>query len=150
MFSVETNSISFIGLAVDGEYSMINVPSELCNGVGDSGLRLSTATVLSLTLISFDGMIVFDAIPSVTVQSGVVEDAVPVMLGVVEVLTKLVVDFPVVDSVADGSVLLAPEVLDISIVVDPPGIVVVLGTCDAVGVIEAEVVISSKHAWILS
>jgi hypothetical protein len=37
MFSVETNSISFIGLAVDGEYSMINVPSELCNGVGDSG-----------------------------------------------------------------------------------------------------------------
>jgi hypothetical protein len=43
MFSVETNSISFIGLAVDGEYSMINVPSELCNGVGDSGLRLSTA-----------------------------------------------------------------------------------------------------------
>jgi hypothetical protein len=31
-------------------------------------------------------------------------------------------------------------VLDISIVVDPPGIVVVLGTCDAVGVIEAEVV----------
>jgi hypothetical protein len=33
--------------------------------------------------------------------------------------------------VADGSVLLAPEVLDISIVVDPPGIVVVLGTCDA-------------------
>jgi hypothetical protein len=36
--------------------------------------------------------------------------------------------------------LLAPEVLDVSIVVDPPGIVVVLGTCDAVGVIEAEVV----------
>jgi hypothetical protein len=34
--------------------------------------------------------------------------------------------------VADGSVLLAPEVLDVSIVVDPPGIVVVLGTCDAV------------------
>ena len=28
------------------------------------------------------------------------------MLGVVEVLTKLVVDFPVVDSVADGSILL--------------------------------------------
>jgi hypothetical protein len=27
--------------------------------------------------------------------------------------------------VADGSVLLAPEVLDVSIVVDPPGIVVV-------------------------
>ena len=78
MFSVETNSISFIGLAVDGEYSMINVPSELCNGVGDSGLRLSTATVLSLTLISLDGMIVFDAIPSVTVQNGVVEDAVPI------------------------------------------------------------------------
>jgi hypothetical protein len=47
---------------------MINVPSELCNGVGDSGLRLSTATVLSLTLISLDGMIVFDAIPSVTVE----------------------------------------------------------------------------------
>jgi hypothetical protein len=46
---------------------MINVPSELCNGVGDSGLRLSTATVLSLTLISLDGMIVFDAIPSVFV-----------------------------------------------------------------------------------
>jgi hypothetical protein len=42
--------------------------------------------------------------------------------------------------VAVGSVLLAPEVLDVSIVVDPPGIVVVLGTCDAVGVIEAEVV----------
>jgi hypothetical protein len=78
MLSVETNSISFNGLAVDGEYSMINVPSELCNGVGDSGLRLSTATVLSLTLISLDGMIVFDAIPSVTVQSGVVEDAVPI------------------------------------------------------------------------
>ena len=78
MFSVETNSISFIGLAVDGEYSMINVPSELCNGVGDSGLRLSTATVLSLTLISLDGMTVFDVIPSVTVQSGVVEDAVPI------------------------------------------------------------------------
>jgi hypothetical protein len=58
MFSVETNSISFIGLAVDGEYSMINVPSELCNGVGDSGLRLSTATVLSLTLISLDGTVV--------------------------------------------------------------------------------------------
>jgi hypothetical protein len=30
-------------------------------------------------------------------------------------------------------------VLDVSTVVDPPGIVVVLGTCDAVGVIEAEV-----------
>ena len=42
--------------------------------------------------------------------------------------------------VADGSVLLAPEVLDVSTVVDPPGIVVVLGTCEAVGVIEAEVV----------
>jgi hypothetical protein len=53
MFSVETNSISFIGLAVDGEYSMINVPSELCNGVGDSGLRLSTATVLSQLLMTF-------------------------------------------------------------------------------------------------
>jgi hypothetical protein len=52
MFSVETNSISFIGLAVDGEYSMINVPSELCNGVGDSGLRLSfvsTSTTPSIT-----------------------------------------------------------------------------------------------------
>jgi hypothetical protein len=35
--------------------------------------------------------------------------------------------------VADGSVLLTPEVLDVSTVVDPPGIVVVLGTCDAVG-----------------
>ena len=78
MFSVETNSISFIGLAVDGEYSMINVPSELCNGVGDSGLRLSTATVLSLTLISLDGMILFEAIPSVTVQTGVVEASVTI------------------------------------------------------------------------
>jgi hypothetical protein len=47
---------------------MINVPSELCNGVGDSGLRLSTATVLSLTLISLDGMIVFDAIPQSSVK----------------------------------------------------------------------------------
>jgi hypothetical protein len=46
MFSVETNSISFIGLAVDGEYSMINVPSELCNGVGDSGLRLCVSISL--------------------------------------------------------------------------------------------------------
>jgi hypothetical protein len=42
--------------------------------------------------------------------------------------------------VADGTVLLPTEVLDVSTVVDPPGIVVVLGTCDAVGVIEAEVV----------
>jgi hypothetical protein len=33
------------------------------------------------------------------------------------------------------NILLAPEVLDASIAVDPPGIVVVLGTCDAVGVI---------------
>jgi hypothetical protein len=32
--------------------------------------------------------------------------------------------------VADGSILLGSEVLDASIVVDPPGIVVVLGTCD--------------------
>ena len=30
--------------------------------------------------------------------------------------------------------------LRVSTVVDPPGIFVVLGTCDAVGVIEAEVV----------
>jgi len=42
--------------------------------------------------------------------------------------------------VADGSVLLPTEVLDVFTVVDPPGIVVVLGTCDAVGVIEAVVV----------
>ena len=42
--------------------------------------------------------------------------------------------------VADGSVLLPTVVLDVSTVVYPPGIVVVLGTCDVVGVIEAEVV----------
>jgi hypothetical protein len=35
MFSVETNSISFIGLAIDGVYSIIKVPSELCNCFGD-------------------------------------------------------------------------------------------------------------------
>jgi hypothetical protein len=47
------------------------------------------ATVLSLTLISLDGMIVFDAIPSVTVQSGVVEDAVPIKTRVSNTITKL-------------------------------------------------------------
>jgi len=77
MFSVETNSISFIGLAIDGVYSIIKVPSELCNCFGDVGLRSSTTAILSLTLISLDGMMVFESIPSVIVQIGVVVATVP-------------------------------------------------------------------------
>jgi hypothetical protein len=52
MFSVETNSISFIGLAIDGVYSIIKVPSELCNCFGDVGLR-SSKTYQLCALILF-------------------------------------------------------------------------------------------------
>jgi hypothetical protein len=42
------------------------------NTFRDVGLRSSTTAILSLTLISLDGMMVFESIPSVIVQTGVV------------------------------------------------------------------------------
>lgn len=72
ILSVETNSTLAIGLVFEGMYSITNCPSELLKGVLDEGRRFSISAFLSLDVISVDGIVVIEPIPSVSSQIGVV------------------------------------------------------------------------------
>lgn len=72
IFSVDISITFLTGLDIDGEYSIISVGFKLSNGVALLGLKYSAFTFLSLTLISVDGIVLADCIPSDTSQIGVV------------------------------------------------------------------------------
>lgn len=72
IFSVNTSSTFSTGLTFEGLYSITSLPTELFIALGVFGRKSSTFAIISFTLISFDGMVVADSIPSDNSHTGVV------------------------------------------------------------------------------
>lgn len=72
ILSVEISLTVCTGFGLEGVYSITNVGCVLVSGVAALGLKFSITAVLSFTLISLDGIVLGELIPSEISQTGVV------------------------------------------------------------------------------